>query len=288
MLPLNDLETGGLNAPRVQVDLFDPSFKIDTGAAIYESELPRGTKLECLAVLGQPGPLVVSFHGALLRKKYQLPRFERLNSLTHLGVNALFFSDPALYLSRRLELAWYTGWAGLELHEIIAEWINKVRQGIGAPTTLLTGSSGGGFAALQTAPFVPDSIAVVFNPQTQLDKYLVGGRVDGTKAQRDYLRFLYPELLEPNSEVPENWGHLVGPKASVLERYKVGPKQKVYYWSNPDDFHHESHFQPLLKFSEEHPNAIDLHSKIYKSRPGHRPPPPAIFTEAIQMALADS
>ena len=174
MMALNDLEAGGLNAPRIKVDLIDPVFQIGTGAAIYESELPRDTKLECLAVLGEPGPLVVSFHGALLRKKYQLPRFERLNSLTHLGVNALFFSDPALYLSRRLELAWYTGWAGLELHEIIAEWINKVRQGIGAPTTLLTGSSGGGFAALQTAPFVPDSIAVVFQHPEHDEKKQIG------------------------------------------------------------------------------------------------------------------
>ena len=284
-LPLEALEQGGLNAPRKHVSLANPGFDIRPGAVIYDCDLPRNTQLECLSIIQGPGPLVVSFHGALLRKKYQLPRFERLKTLLDLGVNALFFSDPSLRLSRRLELAWFTGWAGIELHEIIGNWISTLQETLEPTSTLLTGSSGGGFAALQTAPFVEDSSAVVFNPQTQLDKYLVGGRADGLKAQQDYLRVLYPELLKPGSGLPSEWAQLVGDKASVLARYENTTNQSVHFWSNPEDFHHESHYLPLADFAKTHPSSIDLQSHFYKTRPGHRPPPTEVFVDAIHLAL---
>lgn len=283
-LPIESLAEGGLNAPRFKVDLENPVFDYSPGCAIFEAELSRGTKLECLAVIRGDVPTIVSFHGALLRRKYTLPRFERLKTLADFECNALFFSDPALRLNKRLELAWFTGWRGLNLHELMGIWISNFARGLGSNCVLLSGSSGGGFAALQTAPCVDDSIAVVFNPQTQLDKYLVGGRNDGFKAQHDYVKSVYPELLTTDGGIPTNWGSLVGPKASALDRYKNVRGQRIHYWTSPNDFHHKDHYEPFAQSCKQNENSLVPY--IYETRPGHRPPSLATFTEAIETALS--
>jgi len=282
-VPVELLAEGGLNAPRFKVDAETPVFDYSPGCAIFEAELSRGTKLECLTVIRGDAPTIVSFHGALLRKKYNLPRFERLKTLAGFECNAVFFSDPALHLSKRLELAWFTGWKDLDLHQLIGNWINSLSNGLNSNRVILSGSSGGGFAALQTAPYIDDSIAVVFNPQTQLDRYLVGGRSDGLKAQRDYLRSVYPELLAPDGGIPENWGRLVGCKASALDRYEKVRGQRIHYWTSPNDFHHEDHFKPFNQVYSQNENP--LIPFIYETRPGHRPPSLTTFNEAIETAL---
>lgn len=191
-ISVESLAEGGLNAPRFKVDAENPAFDYSPGCAIFEAGLSRGSKLECLTVIRGDAPTIVSFHGAPLRKKYSLPRFERLKTLVDFECNALFFSDPALRLSKRLELAWFTGWEGLNLHELMGKWISIFSNELGSNRVLLSGSSGGGFAALQTAPYVDDSIEVVFNPQTQLDQYLVGGEATAEKPNTTTLRASTP------------------------------------------------------------------------------------------------
>lgn len=284
----DELEFGGLNAPRREVDTNDPRFDDHSETMIYQARLDRNTRLECLAIKRGNVPTVVSFHGALLRKKYILPRFEWLSTLQKTPYNVLFFSDPSLLLHKRLELAWFTGWAGLDLHRLIAKWANIFAENSGSKKVVLAGSSGGGFAALQTAPHVRNSTAVVFNPQTQLDAYLVGGRSDGLKAQTDYLRAVYPELIKKDGSFDPNWARSVGDKASALEVYKKLELQKVHYWTAPNDFHHQEHYVPFVEAYSRGVEHNHLQTFEYDARPGHRPPSHAIFKTAIEGAISDS
>ena len=140
---------------------------------------------------------------------------------------------------------------------------------------------------MQTAPYVRNSTAVVFNPQTQLDAYLVGGRPDGLKAQTDYLRAVYPELINKDGSFDPNWARLVGDKASALEVYKNLQSQKVHYWTAPNDFHHLNHYAPFATTYSHGAEQDDFRTFEYDTRPGHRPPSHAIFENAVQGAISD-
>lgn len=95
--------------------------------------------------------LVGSFHGALSRQRYTLPRFERLASLLPTGENLILFSDPYLELNPELELAWFAGGPGVDLSAYIAGIVSAVADAWDVDKVVLTGSSGGGFAALRWA-----------------------------------------------------------------------------------------------------------------------------------------
>ncbi|MCG7441841.1 hypothetical protein [Corynebacterium sp. ACRPQ] len=198
------------------------------------------------------------------------------------------FFRPVSFASQKAELAWFTGWAGLDLHRLIAKWANIFAENLGSKEVVLAGSSGGGFAALQTAPHVRNSTAVVFNPQTQLDAYLVGGRPDGLKAQTDYLRAVYPELIKKDGSFDPNWARSVGDKASAFEVYKKLELQKVHYWTAPNDFHHQEHYAPFVEAYSHGVEHNYLQTFEYNARPGHRPPSHAIFETAIEGAISDS
>ncbi|GAA4106200.1 hypothetical protein GCM10022249_01680 [Enteractinococcus coprophilus] len=117
--------------------------------------------------------------------------------------SSLYFSDPCLQLSEKLELAWYTGWENLDLYPIIADWITQAAAAVGASQIFLVGASGGGLAALQIATYLPNSTAVPFNSQTSISGYLVKGT--RYSAQRAYLNTVMPQLKPstPLEDLPQ-------------------------------------------------------------------------------------
>lgn len=190
-----------------------------------------------LPVLSFPGvgsTLHVSFHGALNRGKYSLPRFERSQSLVDLGIPQLIFADPTLDLDPDLNLAWYLGTADHDLHAEIASFIKERQRILGITKVVLSGSSGGGFAALQVAAFIPNSTVVAFNPQTDVLAY-------HPRLAQQALDVIFPaaKLGSP----------AISPRLNVMHRYAaLGSTVRVNFVQNTGDkFHDTNHRSVFLR-----------------------------------------
>ena len=83
----------------------------------------------------------------------------------------LAFADPTLDLSGTLRLGWYLGTAEIDLATVMADIVLGVMAGCDCEHVFLQGGSGGGFAAIATAIHVPGSVAIAFNPQTDVRRY---------------------------------------------------------------------------------------------------------------------
>lgn len=237
-----------------------------------------GLHLDSLLIDNKSDVLIVTFHGALDRKLWSIPRFERLRTTSKLGHSMLFFSDPGLWANENLQLSWYAGWEGFDLFPVIAERSREAAESVGASRILFTGSSGGGFAALQVSALVPGSTCVAFNPQTSIHGYLAGG--NSYAAQQDFAGVFYPHLTE--DDLVEDWTVPYGAKMSPLITYADGPRNRVLYVDNVNDFHHDQHLVPLEAVVRE-PTEFRVHT--YEGCTGHAPPSPEQFEAAMEDAL---
>lgn len=190
--PPEELALGGLNAPVNECGL-RPEFECsgERSAARYRHTLPGGQHLDALLVNKESDTMVVAFHGALDRKTHAIPRFERLRTLNELPVSTLYVGDPTLWMGEHLRLSWYVGWLEFDAQRVIAEWAVAAALRVGASHVIFTGSSGGGFAALQVSALVPGSMALPFNPQTMVYQYRPHGRF---WIQRSLMRAAWPHL----------------------------------------------------------------------------------------------
>lgn len=205
--------------------------------------------------LGDSDTLMVGFHGALDRGKYTLPRFERLQGLNSLGSPHLVFSDPTLDLDPQLTLGWYLGTQQHDVQSAIAQFVLERMEAGGYKRVLLSGSSGGGYAALQVASMVPDSIAVVFNPQTRIRQY-------------------FPRFA--NMALDTAFGHRTLSfdeelRLDVLARYRhLQPSIKIYFVQNIGDEHHDMrHRGPLVDALYDVPGTT-MHTVFEDWGKGHR------------------
>lgn len=284
-IPPDTLLPTAANAPRttvLDIDAFRPHQ--EPGASQYRHTLPGGENLDALLINKESDTLVVTFHGALDRSKFAIPRYERLKSTDEFPVSALYIADPALWRHDALQLSWFTGWKEFDLPRVLADWAVKAAQSIGAARIVFTGSSGGGFAALQTSALVPGSLAVPFNPQTSVYGYLANGEFWG--AQRDYARAVWPELA-PQGQPPytDDWTITVSDRLSAIRRYAKPTLNHVLYVSNVNDFHHRDHYVPFSQSVATSPNAERVQLRAYEGSHAHNPPTPEVFRRYMQEAL---
>lgn len=214
--------------------------------------------------------LHVSFHGALDRGKYSLPRFERGQSLAGLGINQMVFADPTLDLDPGLSLAWFLGTRTQDLHEEIALFVTDRMSSLGLKRVLLSGSSGGGFAALQVAAFIPGSAVVAFNPQTSVTSYhprLAQKATDAVFADEDLTR---KETLQ---------------RLDVAERYRaLNSKVDILFVCNDGDTHHSSaHREPFLAAVSDLPS-ITSKTVTESWGTGHRSPNAEVYLRHLEEA----
>src|SRR5699024_1872257 len=86
--------------------------------------------------------------------------------------NRVFVSDPSLVLDEDLMLAWYAGNSHQpNLQEILTDVLRKIAEDLESKKVVFFGGSGGGFASLYFAGQFENSLALVFNPQTNIAKY---------------------------------------------------------------------------------------------------------------------
>lgn len=219
--------------------------------------------LPVATIPGKGDALHVSFHGALDRGKYSLPRFERGQSLADLGINQLVFADPTLDLDPGLSLAWFLGTRTQDLHQEIAEFVKERMSSLGLERVVLSGSSGGGFAALQVAAFLPGSTVVAFNPQTSITSYhprLANKATDAVFGDQDLSSGVIRQRLD------------------VAERYRaLGASVDILFVRNDGDSHHSTaHREPFLTAVVDQPN-IRTRTITESWGTGHRSPNAEVY-----------
>jgi len=192
-----------------------------------------------------------------------------------------------LWLHERLLLAWYTGWAEVDIHAIVAHWAVAAARATGSGAIIFTGSSGGGFAALQTSAYVPGSIALAFNAQTDITEYRVNGESYG--AQRTYLEIVWPEI---NAEVTSaaalrsaSWGDPIRDRVSAVARYAHPVKNFVRVVQNKNEFHMDEHYKPFVTAMEGAGNGERLYTSLYEGGTTHNPPTEDVFEHELTEAL---
>ncbi|MGM7680231.1 hypothetical protein [Microbacterium sp. A94] len=272
-------------------NLDDFSSTSSLGKHRWSGALSRGMSLEAFGLNQGSDVLIVSLHGATDRKKYSLPRFERFATLKETEYSSLYFSDPTLGLSRDLELGWYTGWRGINVHYWLAEWANRVASAFGCSKIVFCGSSGGGFASLQASSYLPGSIAVPFNPQTSVNMYLVDGERD--HAQRRYYQYVYPELIPggwAGRDPGKDWTETLSGLTSAVRKYETPLANYVFYVQNKNDYIHvRDHKTPFIECVSSVNSESHLKSHFYFDEydgpAGHIVPDRPLYLNSIARAL---
>lgn len=208
--------------------------------------------------------LIVSFQGAL-GKGQQPPRFERYSSLRQRCENILFISDTTISPESGILLGWYFGTAADDLQLRLAAFIEHVAMKLGVRRIVLTGSSGGGFAALMIGQKISGSYALAFDPQIRPVLWGVQSfpqRIYGQDVPWRDFEAKFPTRL---SVLEDLRSHLTRERFQIIQ--------------NLGDTHHvELHLSPLLRFLKIPPrggSSVDGRSHIHFEHygDGHVPPP---------------
>lgn len=233
--------------------------------------------LPVLSMKGVGSVLHVSFHGALDRGKYALPRFERGQSLSGLNVPQLVFADPTLDLDPNLTLGWFLGTAQHDLHAEVAAFIEARKQALGAQRVVLSGSSGGGFAALQVAAFLPGSSVLAFNPQTSILAYH-----ERLAAKATNVVFPGADLKDPSIAARLDVASRLASLESIVD---------ITFVQNRGDKHHdEQHRAPFLERIADL-NGVSARTVVEDWGSGHRSPKTETYlkllSEMVLIPLGD-
>ncbi|MDO5533311.1 MAG: hypothetical protein Q4F65_01480 [Propionibacteriaceae bacterium] len=209
---------------------------------------------------GAPTTLV-SLHAALGSSGLQPPVFTARAVLEGIGVNRIFVSDPGLYASPDLGLAWYLGTDSVDATAVLAEIIAQVQRKLGARHLVFFGMSGGGFAALNLGHEFPGSLAVPVNPQTRILNYAPVHWAAMAKS------CLGAATNEEAAAVLE-----AHPRADMRRLYPSSTiDNSVIYVQNLQDAHVSSHMIPWLDSVGWPEEGTSVLMKDWGA--GHRPPP---------------
>lgn len=286
-IPVRGLRTNGANVPLLQVsDVGAPIVTPEPGAQRFRHAYPGGRMLDALLVNRGSRTLVVSFHGALDRKLFSIPRFERLRSLTKYRVNSLYFSDPSLHIDPSLELSWFTGWKNVNVHRDIAAWIAQSAEALGSERIVLTGSSGGGFAALMVGSYLPESVVIAYSPQVDIRLYEADGKYPHA-AKRAYIKHVWPELTHGQDiakfDFSTKWNEPIVERTSAVARYSQPRDTQILFVSNTrDTHHHQVHLPALQDALDNNPSRFQV--LTYVGAEGHHPPGPLEFERGLARA----
>lgn len=230
----------------------------------------------------------MQYHGALDRQKYAPPRFERLATLKELGRTTLLIADPTILLHERLQLAWYTGWEGLDLPAFIGGVVRHLATVLGSSDVVHVGSSGGGFAALQVGPHTPGSMVLAMNPQTSIGRYRIEDQFMGV--QRAYVQHVMPHLWTGPIEQlgwGSSWWHPMADRMSAVHRYGLPQPVRVHFVQNMNDHHHvEHHLKPFAESAGTWMGADELRVSEHDGPHAHVAPDDQRYRVSLEATLA--
>lgn len=274
------------NPRALEPNLVDNIFAINPslGSSRYRFRISRELLLDVLLENKKTDTLIVSFHGAVDRKRGALPRFEWLNTLHNRPFSTLYFSDPALSTHPDLRLGWFLGTEETNLHKLLSTLIHHVQVVTEARNILLLGLSGGGFAAHQVSRYLPNSVALVFNPRTEIPVAQEDGSIWWTFYS--YLKAAAPNLAprQARAELLGEYSHSdVSKRVSARKAYASPTSNKVLYFTNVDESYHKTEFLPFSK--SVHPQN-DVEFREYSAGSAHTAPSAALFNSALDLAVS--
>lgn len=211
--------------------------------------------------------IVVFFNGAMNGDRLRdTPVFNRWSWGAKCKYPVVCVSDPAATPATGLNLDWYLGRKSEWSLEHIWKTLYRIREAV-APKAqfIVMGSSGGGFAALQSAMLGHADQCFCINPQIELWRSPPGYRFD--KALR-YYNDDDSDVIPPEDKY----------RFSVIEAGKLAPKHpaKIFYAQNTADrVHFKNHFLPFLtEFSgRSHNRTKTIHHISFRDTSlKHRPP----------------
>jgi len=151
-------------------------------------------------------------------------------------VSHVAVSDTTLSLSNDITLSWYAGADGIPLQDILPQIFRHIIDELEPSSVWFFGGSGGGFASLYYANSIPESTALVWNPQTDIIEYnsshvlkyaeVAFGINNGDK---DAFFQLSQRI---NTRIPLSEGN---------------QKCRIIYLQNRTDWHVGRHLEPFLK-----------------------------------------
>ena len=171
---------------------------------------------------------LVTFSGALTPNVTELPAFVGWGTTRHLRCNVLMISDPSLAINPKLRLGWYAGSTSLPR---LQPKLTRVSVALPDARELCCSAHPGRIAALEHAPRLPGSLAIVSNPQTDILRY-------DPPAVKNYLSIAWNSTPESAPQLP--FEH------EVITRYRSRvPADVIHLQNASDDFHIENHERPF-------------------------------------------
>ncbi|MGH7183771.1 MAG: hypothetical protein ACREJN_17595, partial [Nitrospiraceae bacterium] len=184
----------------------------------------------------RPGTvLLCHFHGNAPREGTHLPFFTGLGVTNSIASSRFIPSDPVLAIDASLSLAWHFGCEGIRLQAITVSIVKKLQTILFAPRVVAWGSSGGGFAAIRVAKEIQNSIALPWNPQTDIMKYV-------RDPVNSYLRAAFPNIASDCS-LPSGRGQF---PSLCTDEFADGYQGRILYLQERTDWHVRAHLKPFL------------------------------------------
>lgn len=247
------------------VEAFEEARRVRKGVhSIWYNGLPIDFEL----TRNRSDVLLVVFHGAL-ELNAALPIFSGSNVTSGLNVARLSFTDPSLYLSPDLPLAWHAGnMHQPDLQQITTRIIRRVARSVGAKRIVLFGSSGGGFASLIQAAAIPQATALIANAQTNALLY-----------HEDHVQ-TYIDLAWNG----DRDAFLAAGGFSAIDALKGAERfPRVLYMQNSTDvFHIRGHLNPFVQEFGQDPNMRLLFGEWGE---GHIAPPKDLFHTSLKAVV---
>lgn len=246
---------------------FTNSSEIPAGLlSIKVNDLP----IDMLHVAKGSDTTLVFLHGAI-EPHFKIPVLTGQGISNGLTANRIFISDPALALSEKLLLSWF---AGNHSHPdgqlVIVQLVRKILESAGAKRVIFFGGSGGGFASLYFASFFDKSLAVAYNPQTDISKY-------NAKAIHEFTRYahnIHVREYDPVSFLPETT------VTDVCRVYAEEQSATVAYFQNLNDHTHVN--RQLRPFLDQLHPANNVHLLAQPWGAGHTAPPKELLRKVLK------
>ncbi|WP_392398861.1 hypothetical protein ACF3NP_01565 [Corynebacterium lehmanniae] len=230
----------------------------------------HGLPIDFELTRSQADVLLVVFHGAL-ELNATLPIFPGSNLASGLRVSRLAFTDPSLYLSPLLPLAWHAGNEFQpDLPKLTTKIIRKIARSIRAKRIVLFGSSGGGFASLIQAAAFPEAKVLIANAQTNVLLY-----------HDDHVQKYLDIAWNGDREAFIAAGY-----SSAIERLSAADSTPpvLYMQNSTDEFHIRRHLNP---FVQELGSDLDLRLLKDNWGNGHIAPPKSVFRAALEAVVVN-
>ena len=272
-LPDSQEATLDMNRPAQHIEMagFLASLRDRTASGQTTIALEHG-QLPVLVRLHDSSNLVFTFSGAVDRAAATLPRFAATSLHRHVTASVIGLADPSLAQSEDLQLAWYAGHMGFPTQTRLPDLLRQMIDALGATRVVFVGSSGGGFAALYYSWQIPGSVAVVSNPQTNLNHYLRGH-------VKKYRAACWPAL-------PTDAPLSAAIDDDLAPLYATRSENTIIYLQVASDFFHlRRHFAPFVAaLPREFATRLIVRMSDWGQR-GHHPVPSHIWIPWMNAAL---